>query len=304
VIAQVRVQLERDVEPWQGRAYQGHRLVRPGHPVAVNVGLTRDAKFAKNWLTAEESALESTFQIGIGTTVTPDSPRDAGDVATPGAQQTYDFHGKAGEVIEIVSHQPCSLSTINLAFETSTSLYGPGELPYGQTTLCGDIGPVRLQQTGQYRFVVNPLIPGFGASKIVEPYSFSLLRVPAVRAFKIKVGATVRPGRPRHAGRLSQPYTEQVFNFHGRANEKITVLSKTKCQPGTPGTLDVWAVSDGFGFPASTPLCQNLATMTLSATGTYTIAVNAGVGQNYFGQTDWGTQPTEGTFSFKVVKTG
>jgi hypothetical protein len=282
----------------------------------IDVGLTGQTMLAPRWLAAEEHALIANFTIKIGAAVAPGAPRDAGDLATPGAEQAYHFLARAGQTVKAVFHANCNATFGLLGTDVRFELLGPsGAVVFGNGTtgnLCSGLGPFTVTKTGTYTLVVDPLFPGaLDASKATGQYGFSLLLVHPVRTFPISVGTTVKPGTPKAAGDLTTPYSEQVFTFAGTAGQQVTLHSLTACRPGTASEEDTWTLGterpSGGGVPfaevvLSQPLCRSLGTIKLTESGTWAVVVNAPetLGQNYFHQWIWGPQPGTGTFSFSL----
>ncbi len=246
--------------------------------VTANAGITGLYSFAIRTVAAPQ-----TFTINVGDTVSNNVPNTgAGNIETPGAQDTYTFIGTAGQIVYFDG-----ISTTDSLYWTLTSPANPTSTTiFDRYYVASDPGRQVLPSTGTYTITVASYT---NANDDNGTYSFKLWNIPAPQTFTINVGDTVSNNSPgAGAGNIESPGAQDIYTFTGTAGQSLYFdgisatdsLYWTLTGPTSSIIFNRYSLQNSYG-----------ALQTLTATGTYTITVGA------YGN----TYDDSGTYSFKIL---
>jgi hypothetical protein len=224
------------------------------------------------------------FAYALGATVGPDSPTAGqGKIESPGSVDEYTFTATAGQR---VFYGAVATPGANCNF--TRTLLNPSNAVVVSGYVCQNWGPITLPVAGKYTVRITAVAndPSAGV------YSFKLTNVPAAQVFPYVMGTTVAPDSPSVGqGNIEAAGSEDRYTFTATAGQKVTY---------TPFPLNGGACSlrralldpSGVVVPGSdaSTACSSATSITLPATGTYTLWVHAVV-----------NDPLTAPYSFKLT---
>ncbi|MBR8279072.1 beta strand repeat-containing protein [Burkholderia vietnamiensis] len=193
-------------------------------------------------------------------TITPGGSAVTLGTTVPGQNMSLSFSGTAGQRV--------SLLTTNSSFPgclwTSLYLNGPDGSHLAGSNLCSNnfVGATTLPTTGTYTIAAYPNAGSTGSA------TFQLYDVPPDPT------ATITPGGSPVTLGTTVPGQKMSLTFSGTAGQQVSIVTTNSNFP-TCGAGSVQLRAPGGSGMASSNLCSNatISTVSLSASGTYTIAV-------------------------------
>ncbi|MEO8609209.1 MAG: choice-of-anchor Q domain-containing protein [Chloroflexota bacterium] len=214
------------------------------------------------------------FAIGLGTTVSNNSPATgAGNITPAGNIDVYIFGGTAGQHINL---DVLSGAAVNMHWR----LVSPSDTEIFNTSFA-DQNNVALPETGTYtlRVQASASNPSFTGT-----YSFQLLETPLIQNFNISIGDSISNGLPSAgAGNIETQGGEDIYSFTASAGQIIYLdaISSSNgnvawqlLNPSNAVIFDLFITSSG-------------GRRVLPTAGTYKIRV-------------YGYNNSSGTYSFKL----
>jgi len=206
----------------------------------------------------------------ITSTITPGGPSVTVTIATPGQNAYLTFSGAQNQRISLgVSASPTG-GCGGLAGTFNVSILNPDGstlAPASGTCSSEFFDVMTLSTTGTYTIFVNP------DNALTGSVTLTLYNVPP------DITSTITPGGPSVTVTIATPGQNAYLTFSGTQNQRISLVVSASPDGGCggfAGTFDIFVRNPNGSTLASTSLCTYtfLDTMTLSATGTYTIFVN------------------------------
>jgi hypothetical protein len=214
-----------------------------------------------------------TFAISIGDTIANGVPGPgAGNLESPGVQDSYTFTGTGGQQVFFEQLQGLGNQQWSLVAPDGTLLVERRD--------SFDRGPITLPQAGTYTLTALPSLN----NDVTGSYSFTLWNIPAPDAFAISIGDTVANGSPdAGAGNIESPGVRDSYTFAGTSGQELSfdVLAAI-AQHWDLIAPDGTVLIDGGGLTDRT--------ITLPQTGIYTLII--GTRDNF---------PVTGTYSFQLT---
>ncbi len=214
-----------------------YRLVVRGNDAATG-------SYTVSW---KASRADHVMPLSAGQTV-------SGTIDAPGAQDVYTMDVPAGTIAYLQADTGCTAKNLYWTVQTPE---GVGMV--GASGVCTDLGRIQFVTAGAYRLVVYSFGPDTG------PYKITWVTSRPDRVRPLPAGSA--------SGTVEKPGAHDIYSF--TASATITLRAAPGCTPpaGTAPGLVWWIQHDGASITGTVPICTDLGTVTLPATGDYQLVI-------------------------------